>query len=72
MPDIVEFYTDFEEWDRMLADLEEMITARPEVFAPEDMDITKEPNYKNPNSQTSSLKNSRSYLQPLDRNKIIN
>lgn len=29
MPDIVEFYTDFEEWDRMLADLEEMMILRP-------------------------------------------
>lgn len=36
MPDIVEFYTDFEEWDRMLADLEEMMILRPNIEAPKE------------------------------------
>lgn len=36
MPDIVEFYTDFEEWDRMLADLEEMMILRPQIEAPKE------------------------------------
>jgi hypothetical protein len=37
MPDIVEFYTDFDEWDRMLADLEEMMGSRPDIQIPQNL-----------------------------------
>lgn len=88
MPDIVEFYTDFDEWDRMLADLEEMMLSRPEPTNPVEVSIYDKHQRSNnsPESQKESTLHPRESesqnipippikaetFSPLDRNAWMN